>query len=133
MENIENDLRPAIHEDDVSTDHNAFAIRRWRRQAPLQVDGNHGDVRFEVAWKRGANHQLSLQAGRQAIPFGKSRGKMPVVDGVPAANLVAIMIAEAVSPAVVVIIVVLMFILPVPVVMTVIVILPISEGGASRE
>jgi len=135
MENIENDLRSAIHQHDVSANQNAFAIRRWRRQSPLQVDGNHGDVCFEVAWKHGSNHQLSLQAGRQAIPFGKARRKMPVVDGVPAANLVAIVVAETVTPAIVVIITVLMFISPVPVVMTAIaiVILPISEGGASRE
>jgi hypothetical protein len=133
MENIEDDLCPAIHQDDVSADHNAFAIRRWRRQLPLQVHGNHGDVRFEFAWKHGANHELSLQAGRQAIPLGKSRRKMPVMGGVPAAEFVAIVIAEAVTPAVIVIIVVLMFISPVPVVMISTVILPISEGGASRE
>jgi hypothetical protein len=133
MENIENDLCPAIHQDDVTANQNAFAIRRWRRQSPFQVDRKHGDVCFEVAWKHGANHELSLQAGRQAIPLGKSRRKMPVMGGVPAAHLVAIVIGEAVSPAVVVIIVVFMFISPVPVVMIPAVILLISEGGASRE
>jgi hypothetical protein len=130
VEDVENNLRSAIHEYDVSSNHNAFAIRRRRRQSAFQIDGNDGNVRLQRGRKLGMNLQLSLQTGWQSISLGQSWRKMPVITGVPAANLVTIVGGESISPAVVGIVMVFPFISPVTIAMTVIVILTVGEQGA---
>ena len=56
VENIQNDFRPAIHQNDVSTHGHTLAIRRRRGQLTFQVDRDRGHVGFQRHWKCGANH-----------------------------------------------------------------------------
>ena len=101
----------------MTADENSLAIRRWRWQSAVQINGNDSDAGFQFARKRRANHELIFQPRRQTVLFGESRRKMPVIDGIPAADLVTVAIGEAVAPAVLVIIVVSSFISPVAIIM----------------
>ena len=117
MEDIDNHLRAAIPKDYMTADKDAFAIRRRGWQAAIQVNRNNDDAAFQFSRKRRANHELIFQSWRQTVPFCKSRRKMPVMVGIPAADLVTIAIGETVSPPVLVIIVVSSFISPVAIIM----------------
>ena len=101
----------------MTADKDAFAIRRRRRHSAVQVNRNNDHAAFQFSRKRRANHELIFQPRRQTVPFCESRGKMPVMVGIPAADLVTIAIGETVAPPVLVIIVVSSFISPVAIIM----------------
>jgi hypothetical protein len=108
VENIHNYSRPAIPENNMTTDDDAFAVRRRWRHSAVQIGGNKDDAAFQGRRKGGVNYELVFLIGRQIISSGESRRKMSVIFGVPVANLAAIVIGESVAAAVVVIVTVFM-------------------------
>ena len=90
----------------MSTDDDAFAIRRRRRHSAVQIRGNNDDALFQSRRKGHVNDELIFLIGRQIISSGESRRKMPVIFDIPVANLAAIVIGEAVAAAIVVIVMV---------------------------
>jgi hypothetical protein len=110
VENIQDDFRIAVHQHDVSSNYDAFAIGRWRGKSALQFDGNDIHPLFQTGGQPAVNHELSLQAGGQAIPFGETAWEVSVIFAVPHANFVAVMLRESVASAVVIIVTVLMLV-----------------------
>ena len=117
MENVDHHFGAAIPEHDVASDEDAFAIRRRRSHAAVQVSGDNHHSTLQFTRKCRADHQPVFQIDGQAVPSGKSRREMPVVVGIPAANFIAVMIGETVAPTVVVIVMVSVLVPPVAVVM----------------
>jgi hypothetical protein len=137
VEYIQNDFRLAIPQYDVASDDYAFAIL-WRRgKAALQVGRNHGYPSFESRRKLGAEHELLLQSGRQAIFLGEAWREVCVVFGVPAAKFVAVMRREPVAAAIVIVVVVFvrLYFAPMSIFVVVaailVVLVFIREGGGS--
>jgi hypothetical protein len=92
----------------MPTDDDTFAIRGRRRHSAIQIRGNNDDALFQSNRKDPANYELIFLIGRQIISAAESRRKMPVIFGVPVANLAPIVINEAVAAAIVVIVTVFM-------------------------
>jgi hypothetical protein len=93
----------------VASDGDAFAIRRRRRQAPLEFYGNNNDAGLEVTRKTLTDNKFSLQSGWQAISFSQARGKMSVIFAVPTLKFVAIVTGEPVATAIVIVVTVTVF------------------------
>jgi hypothetical protein len=92
----------------VASDSDPFAVRRWRRQAPFQFDGNNNDVGLQVPRKALADNKFSLQSGRQAISFCQARGQVSIVFAVPTPKFVAIVTGKCVAAAIVIVVIVSM-------------------------
>ncbi len=98
----------------MPADHNAFGIRRRRRQAAIEVDRNNINIRFQSSWEFSIYDHLAFNTRRQSILLGKPRGKVPGICIVPGANFVAIVFGKAIStPVFIVVVVVLALISPV--------------------
>jgi len=93
----------------VASDGDAFAIRRRRGQAPFQFDRNKYDAGLQVPRKALSDYKLSLQSGRQAIPFSQAWRQVSVIFAVPTPEFVAVMTCECVASAIVIVVVVSMF------------------------
>jgi hypothetical protein len=120
----------AVEQNDVASDYDVLALRRWRRQAPLEVLRATHNLFLQSGGQRATHHQLALESGRQAIALGQAGRQMIVVIAVPAAHLVAVVVgigvaavllifvmAFAVAMAMVIVIVAILFIVAVPVVL----------------
>jgi hypothetical protein len=92
----------------VASDGDAFAIRRWRRQAPFQFDGNNNDVGLEIPRKALADHKFALESGRQAISFSQARGEVSIIFAIPTPKFVAIVTGECVAAAIIIVVVISM-------------------------
>jgi hypothetical protein len=88
----------------MATDDDAFAVRRRWRHSAVQIGGHNHNAAFQGRRKGSVNYELVFLIGRQIISSGESRRKMPVIFGVPIANLAAIVIGESVAAAIVLII-----------------------------
>ena len=123
MKNIHDHVRVPVSQDNMCADDHAITVGWWWRQPAIQVNGNRMDFALHFWRECSADDELIFQAGRQAVLLGKARRKMPLIRCVPAANFVAIVIREAVAPAIVVVAMVLVLVPPVAVVMMIVVIL----------
>jgi hypothetical protein len=124
VEDIQDDFGVAIPQHDVPTNGDAFAIGRRRGKAALQLDGNDVNLPLHVPRELGADHKPPLLPGGQPIFLSKTGREVPVIYGVPVANLTTIMVGKAVAATIVIIVVVSMSIL-VPPMSVVVVLAPI--------
>ena len=118
MENIHYDFRVAIPQYDVSSNSDAFTIRWWRRQAPLQLDGNEDNVTLQVPRKSVADNELPFLLGPQTVSSGQARRQMSVIFAVPTSKFVAVMTGETVAAPIVIVVTVpvLIFVPPMSIV-----------------
>jgi hypothetical protein len=117
VENIQDDFRIAIPQNDVPSDGDAFAIG-WRRgKSALQFNGNKVHLSFQIRRKPVANHKFSFKARREAIFFGEAGWETSVMFAVPAPKFVAVMLRESVAAPIIIVVVlpVFTFVFPVTV------------------
>ena len=108
---IHHHIGPAIQQNNVTSNEHMGAIGRRGRQIPVQVRGARMNL-FLQAWRqRSAAHQLLFKSGRQSVPLRKPRWKIVSVLGIPAVNvlLVLVVIAAIFVPIVVVAVLVVAF------------------------
>ena len=87
MENVHNDIGPAIQQDNVSPNQYVLALRRRRRQLPFQILRTWLQPFLETWRKLAAPHKLSFQAWRQPVFLGEPWRKIALMAFVPSANV----------------------------------------------
>jgi hypothetical protein len=133
---VHDEERSAIEQNNVAPDHDMFAIRRRRRQTPLEVARANHNFRSQPRRQSPADDELALQAGWQAVPLRQSGRQVIMVLAVPAPHLIAVVVGIGVTVvisivpasmpvAVIVVIVAIMLVVAVPV--------PLGYGYACRE
>jgi|SRR5215469_5633907 len=85
-ENVHDQIRSLVQQNDVSADQDVGAIRRRGRQLSLQFDRHRIHALLQTRGKRPVTDQLLFESRRQAIFFGQTRRKMALVLGIPAAD-----------------------------------------------
>jgi hypothetical protein len=86
----------AIHEHQISANNHVHIIRRRWREHDFKFVRARVHLHSQIRCQRSTYDQLSFQSRRQVIAFGKSGRKMRIVNAVPAAGGVPIMIIVAV-------------------------------------
>jgi len=89
--------RSAVEQNDMPANQDMLAIRRRRRQMPLQVPGTNHNLRSQPGRQSATHHQLALQPRWQAITLGQTWRQVLIVFAVPAAHLVAIVVGIGMS------------------------------------
>ena len=84
----------AVQENDVASDESVFALRRRRRQFPLQFYRDDINPRSQARWQRPSHLKLPLQSWRQTIAIGKSPRQILSMFVVPDVHELVITIIE---------------------------------------
>jgi hypothetical protein len=87
---------PGVEQNQAATDYDVAAIGWWRRQSALQFRRTRLILLSQTGRKRAVDHQLSFQAGRQAVALGESGRKVIMMVAIPASHLIAIAIVVTV-------------------------------------
>jgi hypothetical protein len=90
MDNVDDEIRPAIQQHDVPANDDMRAIRRRRRQPPFQFFRTRLNALLQSWRERAAAHQLLFQSRRQAISFCKSWREITGMMIVPIAHSFAV-------------------------------------------
>ena len=101
MEDVDDYVGFAVEEHDVPTDEHVCAIgRRWW-EAMLQLFGAGVQTLLQTRRQCAADDQLLFQTGGKPISFSESRREMSFVLGVPAADLLLVVLVVVVVAIVV--------------------------------
>jgi hypothetical protein len=92
MKNIHYQKRSAVEQNNVAADYHVLAIRRRRRQLPLQVARTMHNHSSQAGGQSAADDQLALKTGREPVTPGKSGRQMIMVLPIPTPHFVAIMV-----------------------------------------
>jgi len=101
VEDVDDYVRFAVEKHDVAADEHVRAVRRGWRQTPFQFLGAGVHTLLQTRGKRAAYDQLLFQTGRKLVPLGEPGREMAFVLGVPAADLLLVVLVVVVVAIVV--------------------------------
>jgi hypothetical protein len=125
---IHDQERSAIEQNEVASDHDMLAIRRRRRQTPLQVARADYNLSSQSLRKSPADDELALQTRWKAIALGQPGRQVIMVLAVPAPHLIVVVVGIGVT----VVIPLVPSIMPMPVIVVVAILLVVAVPVALR-